>query len=151
MGVYSQKCVPYSSFFSVFMPDMSECSSGQINVMSRFSYLSSRTREHSKCGDESKPWILKAKEGQKINITFTDFNWKLTTIDQAQVNCPVKYGYIVDDVTSDIVNLCGGLVRERSLYISKGNQVQILLAKNVLGSVRFLIGYKGKCFWHYMV
>ena len=101
------------------------------------------TTEKFGCGEEGRPWIIKAKEGQKINITFTDFNWKLTSRNEAKVNCPVKYGYVVDEASNDIVNLCGGLVRERSLYISKGNKVQILLSKGVLSNVKFLIGYKG--------
>ena len=98
------------------------------------------------CGVDNKPWIIKAKEGQKINITFTDFNWKLPSRDEARVNCPVKYGYLVDEKSNDIVNLCGGLVRERNLYISKGNKVQVLLATTALKYVKFLIGYKG---WYY--
>ena len=113
--------------------------------MSRFNYLSSQITEDFGCGEESKPWIIKAKEGQKINLTFIDFNWELISRDEARVNCPVKYGYVVDEDSNDIVNLCGGLVRERSLYVSKGDKVQILLAKSVLSNVKFLIGYQGIC------
>ena len=135
--------------FVVYAPPMGECSNSGIKAVSRFSYLSSITTEQFGCGEESRPWIIKAEEGQKINITFIDFQWKLTSRNQAKVSCPVRYGYVVDEISNDIVNLCGGLMRERSLYISKGHKVQILLSKSVLNSVKFLIGYKGECCWCY--
>ena len=96
------------------------------------------------CGEESKPWILKAKEGQRINITFIDFNWKHTLYSDSTVRCPIQYGYILDITTNNIVNLCGGLVRERSLHLSEGSSLQVLINRDILNDVRFLIGYEGK-------
>ena len=116
----------------------------EVKVTSRMKYLSSMTTLATGCGEESKPWILKAKEGQAINVTFIDFNWKHSMFSDSQVRCPIQYGYILDTANNNIVNLCGGLVRERRLHLSEGSTLQILINRDVLNNVRFLIGYEGE-------
>ena len=129
--------------FSVYRPP--NCMvSAEVHVGSRLNYLSSETTKSLKCGEESNPWELKAKPGQKINMTFIDFNWKVRSRSDASENCPVRYGYIVDVETNDIVHLCGDLTRERHLYTSKGHYVQVLIHKDVLDKDNFLIGFKGE-------
>ena len=114
-----------------------------MQVTSKMKYLSSMTTLATGCGEESKPWILKAKEGQQINITFVDFYWEHSMLSDSQVICSVRYGYILDIANNNIVNLCGGLVRERRLHLSEGSSLQILINRDVLNGVRFLIGYEG--------
>ena len=126
---------------------VSKCSASvTVKAGSKFSFLSSETTKQLGCGGEDNPWLLTAKEGQKINISFIDFYWKLKSRNEDNFNCHDKYGYMVDEKTNDIVNLCGGLTRERNLYVSKGDRLQILIQRNILDDGNFLIGYKGKVF-----
>ena len=115
-----------------------------VSVNSRTAYLSSTTTLKTDCGSEAKPWLLKAKEGQRINITFIDFMWEYNSRSESPIGCPLKYGYILDLANNDIVHLCGGLLRERSIYVSEGSSVQVMIGADVISEVRFLIGYQGK-------
>ena len=134
-----------SFYIIVFKPSENQCVRPlEVQATSRMKYLSSGTTLATGCGEESKPWVLKAKEGQQINITFIDFNWKHNLLSDSQIRCPIQYGYILDNANNNIVNLCGGLVRERRLHLSEGSTLQILINRDVLNNVRFLIGYEGK-------
>ena len=113
---------------------------------SRDQYISSQKMTQLGCGQESTPIVLEAKEQQRINISFIDFNWKVMSRDDSPVRCPINYGHMIDMVTNDIVPLCGGLVRERQLFMSKGHRVQLILSDNGQGvdHSNFLLAFKGK-------
>ena len=113
---------------------------------SRDQFLSSRKLTALGCGLESTPLILEAKEQQRINVTLIDFNWRVTSRDESPVKCPLKYGYMMDMNTNDVIPLCGGLVRDRPLFLSQGHAVQIVLstAEQNGPAPNFLIMFKGR-------
>ena len=122
-----------------------DCKSQQeVTAHSKLRYLSSSVTADNGCGVEAAPWVLKAKEGQKINITFIDFMWKYKTREESPDRCPVQYGNILDVVNNGVVHLCGGLVRSRTIYLSEGSNVQVMIDRTVTQNARFLIGYQGK-------
>ena len=53
---------------------------------------------------------------------------------------------MMDLKTNDVIPLCGGLVRERPLFLSEGHIVQIVLNNNGQNNnnSNFLIKFKGK-------
>ena len=132
--------------FVVFTKRPDNCNSRQsIAATSRDQILSSNVGPLFDCKDSDVPLILEAKELQRINITFVDFNWRVKLRGQSQERCPIKYGHMVDTNTNDIVPLCGGLVRERQLFLSESHRVQLVLARNGQNheNNNFLIKFKG--------
>ena len=133
-------------FISVHIPNTDKCHSPQkITVTSRDQYISSEISKKLGCGMESAPWVLEAKEQQKINVTFIDFDWKVKSREESPVRCPVKYGYMIDIITNDVIHICGGLVRERPLFLSEGHTVQIVFDGSIESddNPNFLIKFKG--------
>ena len=83
-----------------------------------------------------------AKPGQRVNLTLLDFTWE----EEYTPGCFVKFGYILDMESDDIVDICGGgNIREKALYTSTGHLVQIVLEPGV-SQHNAMIEFKGKCF-----
>lgn len=83
-----------------------------------------------RCGFRFQPWSVDAPSGQRILITLLEFS--SSTSDEKQVNPPCfKYGIIVDKVGKTNASICGdGLEREKHLYESAGNSVQIFFSSS---------------------
>jgi len=77
------------------------------------------------CGTQSQPWIVEAPVGQKISISVIAFSTSNSTQIQQPCN---KYGAIVDKTGKQNVTICAaGNQREKKLYLSTGNAVEIFL------------------------
>ena len=87
------------------------------------------------------PWILEAKDGQKINLTMTNFNWQKEDI--AEEDCPLQLGYIFDVNSENIVNVCAGNSRLTHLYTTTGSQLHLLLDKAAMQDSHFMIRFEG--------
>ena len=128
----------------VHSPKRSSCSGPEIvHVGTKEQFISSQDSAESSCGTHNSPWVLEAKLGQKIKVELQDFSWDPEATNH--IGCGVKYGYILDVGTDDIINICGGTTRENELYTSTGNRLQIVLESNDKQK-RFLLRYKGKLF-----
>ena len=134
--------------FSVFLPQRQTCTSAEnVEAESKSNYLSSIVSRDTSCGFHKSPWILKSKPGQQIEISLLDFSWdNKSNVDAvgSPGNCMKNYGYIVDIESDDIINICGGTVREKYIYTSRSNSVQIVLDPLSLQNHFYLISYKGK-------
>ena len=111
-----------------------------VTISKQTGFISSQKSLETSCGFHGSPWILEAKPGQRINISLIDFGWSQ---NPTPTGCNKKYGYIIDTKTDDIINICGGLERERLLYVSDGHRVQLVLEIQANRDSRFLIKYEG--------
>ena len=55
----------------------------------------------------------------------------------------MKYGYIVDIDTDDMINICGGTERNKLLYVSTGSQVQVVMELSNHQNNKFLLQFTG--------
>ena len=129
----------------VHIPNKGRCiSQEKVLVKKKPGYIASRTSKQTSCGKHGSPWILESKPGQRINITLDDFSWENTTDNIGPMKCGIKYGYILDMESDDVISICGGgRNRQEHIYLSKGNSVQIVLESAVLDNSYFLIKYEG--------
>ena len=126
---------------SVNIPQRQTCKSSEnLETDSNIRYVSSLVSRNKSCGFHNSPWILKSKPGQQIEISLLDFSWTNTSGDG---NCFKSYGYILDVESDDVINICGGTWREKHLYRSGSNSVQIVLDQVAVQGNYFLIAYKG--------
>ena len=130
------------------MPQRKVCTSPeQIDVDSKIKHLSSLVTQETSCGLHNSPWILTSKPGQLIEISFLDFSWDNVSIpedDESSRNCLKNYGFILDTESNDVMNICGGTHRNRGLYTSNSNKVQIVFNQPALEMYNFILEYRGK-------
>ena len=99
------------------------------------------------CGTGFQPWTVEAPVGQKISIGLLDFNSGLTGRESKRP-CHA-YGSIVDKTSKRNVTLCGdGAHREKELYTSAGNTVDILVnafdqKEGVTNAIQFVLRIEG--------
>ena len=55
----------------------------------------------------------------------------------------MKYGYIVDIDTDDVINICGGTEHNKLLYVSTGSQVQVVMELSNHQNNKFLLQFTG--------
>ncbi len=93
------------------------------------------------CGSIAKPWTLQGSQGQRIRISMTDFAWGSNSAGQCTV-----YGYVSEADTGMNHTICGGLAREREIYTSNSNTVQLQIGPMGAGedNAHFMILYQGK-------
>ena len=118
-------------------------------------YLASITvEEENHCGSSSCPWVLQARIGQQLNITLIDFASAHREPSSANshfgsTEICYKYATIKEKVKNkekDIEKpLCGGLERERHVYLSETNSVKIEVAGGRRGGNfgYFMLQYEG--------
>ena len=124
----------------------------ELNVSSTTGYLSSLLAAEEGYGSESCPWVIRADQGQRINITLLDFslgevvpgndiNGKL----HSRTFCH-KYAVIKERVSIRETVVCGGDNREENVFISNQNSVEIQLMRynSPKKEVFFLLKFEGK-------
>ena len=92
------------------------------------------------------PWVIQVAPGQRINITLLDFGvygLKKGSPGGQSVYCN-RYAQIRD--LSQNTPICAGRVREKNVYVSKSNRVEITLLRPDRSQVQpqFLLKYQGK-------
>jgi hypothetical protein len=102
----------------------------------------------SACGSRSHPWRLEAPVGQRINISLLDFTGPaVNTPRDRDVTCR-QYGYITERSNKKNVSICAdGAVkaqRERAIYMSDSNTVDIVLVTGTSSEQNFLVKVNGK-------
>jgi len=81
------------------------------------------------CGSNSQPWIVEAPVGQKISIELINFaaSDSSRTQENGRQTCRNR-GLIVDKAGKTNASICvGGTLREKKLYSSTGNLLNIFL------------------------
>jgi len=105
--------------------------------------ICSSTYDIKGCGSHNSPWIISAQPGQTINISIIDFGTE--TGGSNLFSCPVVYGYIRERALGINYTICNGHRRERALYSSKTNTVEVqILPRNIRGDNNFVLKYFGK-------
>ena len=128
---------------AVYNPSYKQCTRpSTLTATTSAKYLASITSMETGCGLTESPWVLEAQTGQSINISLTSFQYEVT--NNMSQGCGIKYGYIFDLKTEQIVNLCSGYQKHSLVYQTSGHQVQILLDKEVVKEYSFIIKYQGK-------
>ena len=94
------------------------------------------------------PWLIEVSPGQRVNISLFDFGVhrreKEATGHQA-IFCH-KYALIKETNLAQDTPICAGRERERNVYVSKGNRVEVVLVRPDSGQEggQFLLKYEGK-------
>ena len=129
------------------MPQRKACSSREkIDVESKRKYLSSLVTQETSCGLHNSPWILTSQPGQLIEMSLLDFAWDNASIvedSEASRDCLKNYGYILDIESDGVINICGGSYRNKHLYTSHSNNVQVVFNQQALEKSNFILAYQG--------
>ena len=118
----------------------------QVSVAPEKVYLSSSTSSDGNadvsCGSQEHPWSLEAPSGQRINIGLLDFSG--SSMNSTVHRCERQFGFIEDKSANRNINICGDDAhRQPTLYVSKSNQVDIVLSSGEQIARNFLISVKG--------
>jgi len=133
---------------SIFFPNSSlaevQCTGNQRNTLSnKDGFISSLILDKKGCGSSRSPWIVSVNPGQTIQIDLIDF--AVNQQDHGYVSCASVYGFIIERSLGINYTICGGQVREKMLYTSKTNVVEIyLLSSEKRNGKTFLLKYSGK-------
>ncbi len=135
--------------FAVAVPTEERCHlKHQRTITSQRGFLSSLVTQESGCGTSSLPWRVTVKSGQKINISLYDFAMTETKYSSPVVNQCKVYAVIRERMVNRMRNItvCGALSRERNVYLSMTNQLEIGLVTGDLTdtSPTYLVGYTGR-------
>ena len=139
----------YVIYVTVIEGQLREChESRQLTVTAPSGYISNTVGENKGFGFRC-PWIIKVHKAQKINISLLYFQYKFPRIDQsegeAQRGSFCRRLAIIRE-NGKQTSICGGNLRERNVYISEGNelQVEIVRGRSDEDLPSFLLHYQGQ-------
>jgi len=130
----------------------------QVAVTSEKIFLSPFTANNGNatatCGSGERPWLLEARSGQRINISLLDFTGsssstssahRTRTVETASSSgCQRQFGFIEDKSANRNIDICSDAAhRQPTLYVSRSNQVDIVLTSRQQTAPNFLISVKG--------
>ena len=99
-----------------------------MELKSREGYIANVITEESGCGSSIAPWRIIAAKGQTIEVYLTDFSvsyqMKEKDVNNVDSHCPV-YATIREEGVTVGQTICGEKKKERHLYTSVGNTVEI--------------------------
>ena len=126
------------------LPVNNDCSSSRsTSLIGAEGMISSSTYDIKGCGSHNSPWIISAQPGQTINISIIDFGTH--TESSNLVSCPVVYGYVREGALGINYTICNGHHRERAVYSSKTNKVEIeILPRRIRRDKNFVLKYIGE-------
>lgn len=111
-------------------------------------YLASVTASEEEAMDTNAcPWRITVLPGQRINITLFDFNLVSRPTDRSDSGtvCQV-YAMITEVAASTDITVCGGEQRQRMVYLSETNSIdiQVVTITDEDHHGHFLLKYEGK-------
>ena len=141
----------FSSIFISFTVELSSrarCHHFQTSTLVGTSgFIASIVAEETGCGSADAPWVIKAQQGQRINITLYDFalSSNQTTSQDPSSVCRV-YATLRELSSTRSVTVCGGKQRVRHVYTSATEQVQLRILNSKTPSTRIysVFQYTGK-------
>ena len=96
------------------------------------------------------PWRVTVAPGQRINLTLFDFNIVPPRNSERESGtvCQV-YAIINEKSSSTDVTVCGGDQRQRMVYLSEANSIdiQVMTITDEAQHGHFLLRYEGKHIW----
>ena len=122
--------------------------SSYVKLVSTEGYLASITTDETGCGSASTPWIIQAEPGQRINVSlvdFTRFNVGVELGHRSEIHGCRRYAGIRERAVRTNLTVCAGDQRERHLYLSRSNSLEIAILKMSSEPYNFLIKYQSKC------
>ena len=137
---------------TVKVPSKQQCTKSSALTISSDNaegYIASSVTKSTGCGDASRPWMLTAGVGQRINITLIDFaNSESSDRSDASYEC-VVYATIQDGDGGITHTVCGGgQKRVTPVFLSSSNAIEIrLVGKSIQknnNEGQFLLKYTGK-------
>ena len=106
-------------------------------------FLSSLIAQEKGAGGVTCPWLILLQPGQRINLTLLDFG-VASRYERGATDCQI-YAVIRDLTSRAEMTICGGFRRERSVYVSEGRGIEILL--HTYGEdtipIHYIITYEG--------
>ena len=106
------------------------------------------------CGSGDRPWLLEAPSGQRINVSLVDLSGSssstssstqrartVETVTSSRSGCTRQFGFIEDKSANRNINICTD--PQPTLYVSRSNQLDIVLTSRQQTSANFLISLKG--------
>ena len=122
------------------LPTRTECDASKvIELHSSEGYISSQKKD-STIDSFNCPWLIKAQQGQQVDISMVDFN------PSKEQNC-VIVGYLFDEDSKQNITICKPRQRDTHLHLSRGKSIKIQIVTDTNLNKRhgmFLINYKGK-------
>ena len=140
--------------FPAAMPMDENCETTKyIRLNAPHGYLANVITEREGFGSLACPWHIEVQRGQRINITLFDFSTPTADIRPNMYQSKICYQYAIitekASVTTRNERICGGNIRERSVYTSRTNSVEIriITRKNVETEkeFHFMLRYEGEC------
>ena len=94
------------------------------------------------------PWRVTVNPGQRVNVTLYDFNLVLPSDERDSATVCQVYAIINERAASTDVTVCGGDRRQRMVYLSESNSIEIKVM-TITDDERhghFLLKYEGRFF-----
>ncbi len=125
------------------MPADALCESGNgaISLRSLSGVLSSPQDPH--CQRDQTSWLIEGSPGQRVNLTLLDFGAGGSG-DHVHMSSCIPYGFLVERTLGVNQSICGGRSRERVLYTSATNSVEVVLISPRPSQPAFLVNFQGK-------
>ena len=92
------------------------------------------------CGSLRTPWLFQLSAGQRLKFRLVDFGALSRQENSLGLSCQEQLGFIVERNLGSNFTICGDRERERDIYNSKTNIVELSL----ISSQGFIIKYNGK-------
>lgn len=134
---------------------------GHQNIWTSTGLIASVTTEETGLGSPGCPWRITVRPHQRINLTLIEFNpspptslhpysmdnsYLGQTSSSTVTSCDNKYALISERNKTRTVSVCGGRMRETSVFLSETNVVEVVIPTLKGTSVPgyFLLKYEGE-------
>ena len=149
------KTLPLLFYSPVAIPHRHGCqATDHVTLTGSSGYLANTVTETTGYGSLTCPWRVLLPRGQRINVTLLDFATPLEDNSYGSLVQPAShpcYQYaIITEKTSTTRNtrICGGQLRERPIYESRTNSIEIrIITRNNVETDRinlFALKWEGK-------
>ena len=111
-------------------------------------YLSSAVALRTECGFHTAPWVLQAKPGQQIQISFVEFNTSEAHYNSAaasSLDCKER-AFLMDMPAGRKIKICPRPTRVSDVYTSVNNTLEVTIPRRSVidDNNHFLIHYQCK-------
>ncbi len=136
------------SLLSVASPgSRSSCNRGYVEVTGSSGYLANTVTRHTQIGGAGCPWVIHVPKGQRVNITLLDFSTSEAP-ERASNLCALYANIREDRRGATEVTVCGGEKREKPIFLSETNTVQVTINSEQAATSNFVLKYQGKGVLH---
>ena len=134
-------------FYLVAGADNEQCGRHDtLQLSGSHGYIASSVTLDSNLGSHRCPWIITALPGQRINVTLLTFNLPQGHHSLTSSHCKL-YARVRDMTGGSDVNICKSRSRERTVFVSETNRIQLEVAVNPRDKEpdNFILVYQGQC------